>query len=210
MKLSVYLARRKEEELRVQQLRDSELRGLTFQTELLKTSLQQASDTYKDNVQASRQLDDKAQKIGAFAGVFVAAAFGYLKPTEMASLMNAAGQGSEIVLLLALTLFLACVASCLAVMWARRLPPPLAPLVIQSMVNDVKRIPPATITSESQQEYFQTQLTMWMPILGQQMAINRSKGRRLVLAQILLGMGMICVTALILRIVHPDFKLYIK
>ena len=79
------------------------------------------------------------------------------------------------------------------------------------MINDdVLRATPSEISGEFQKTYIRTQLTMWMPIIDTQIAINRSKGRRLLTAQIFLGIGMICVTALILRIVHPDFKVYLR
>ncbi len=206
MKPKISVAWRRKREM----LRQAESSGMAFQLDVLKGSLQNVLDTYNDNVQSARQLDDKAQKTGAFAGIFVAASFGYLKPNDISSLMNAAGQGAEIVLFLALMFFVSCVASCLAVMWARRMPAPLDPEVIQMINDDVLRATPSEISGEFQKTYIRTQLTMWMPIIDTQIAINRSKGRRLLTAQIFLGIGMICVTALILRIVHPDFKVYLR
>ena len=210
MEPKISLAWRKQRERQAELLREAESEGMAFQLDILKGALQYVLDTYKDNVQSARQLDDKAQKTGAFAGIFVAASFGYLKPNDIGSLMNAAGQGSEIVLFLALTLFLSCVASCLAVMWARRMPAPLLPDVIQTINDDVLKMQPGEVSGAFQQAYIKMQLTIWMPIIEMQTAINRSKGHRVLMAQILLGAGMICVTALVLRIVHPDLKIYIR
>ena len=91
MKPKISVAWRRKREM----LRQAESSGMAFQLEVLKGSLQNVLDTYNDNVQSARQLDDKAQKTGAFAGIFVAASFGYLKPNDISSLMNAAVHEDE-------------------------------------------------------------------------------------------------------------------
>lgn len=54
-----------------------------FLVDTFKSAAQLAAETYKDNVRVAALLDDKAQKTGGLAGLFMAAAFGFLKPDSI-------------------------------------------------------------------------------------------------------------------------------
>ena len=63
-----------------------------FLEDALKDTIKAAADTYKENGRVAALLDDKAQKAGGLAGVFLAAAFGFVKPAEGKALITSYGR----------------------------------------------------------------------------------------------------------------------
>ena len=54
-----------------------------FREELLKLMVTHAADSYKETVRVAALIEDKAQKVAAVAGVFLAAGLGFVKAENL-------------------------------------------------------------------------------------------------------------------------------
>jgi hypothetical protein len=159
-------------------------------------ALDLASDAYKNNVRIAAQLDDKAQKASTVAGLFPAAAFAFLKAGNVGGLLAGMGVYAIVIFIATMAVFICCLAACLSVMWIRRMPAPLAPALVNSMNDDLLVLQDEDVTDRMQANHYREQVLLWMPIIDGQITINKDKARRLWLAQVLLGSGMLSVSAL--------------
>jgi hypothetical protein len=169
-----------------------------FRIECLKTVIQNGFDNYKENARITSLLDDKAQKTGAMAGVFLAATFGFLSPEKLHSLALAVDLEYLLLILFTVAVFIGCVASCLSVMWARNVALPVSLEAVNGMTQDILRLRDDSLTPEIQEAFFQEQIAIWRPVLDSQMKGNKLKAGRLVLAQRLLGCGMFLIAILLI------------
>jgi hypothetical protein len=174
---------------------------MSFQEDSLKEAVKSASEIYKDNARISGLLDDKAQKAGALAGIFVAAAFGFIKTNEVNDFTIAYGRYSESLLIGSIILFIFCLGVCLSVMWVRGVPMPLGIVALKRLLSDLSGLSPDELTEQVRRNFYLDQLAIWTKILDLQSAFNRTKGRRLWLAQFLLGAGMLLVSALLVGVI---------
>jgi hypothetical protein len=166
-------------------------------------TLDLASDAYKNNVRIAAQLDDKAQKTSTLAGLFLAAAFGFLKPSSVGELFTGMGVYAIVIFIAAMAVFVFCLAACLSVMWIRGMPAPIAPVLVNAMNDDLLVLPDEDVTDRVQANHYREQVLLWMPIINGQITLNRDKARRLLLSQVLLGGGMLSVAVLfVLVVIH--------
>ena len=86
----------------------SKIGRMSFRLDTLKTIVQTALKNYKDAVRISTLLDDKARKTGAFAGLFIAAALGFLKPSDLQSMVQSIGLSRTIFLTFQVILLVIC------------------------------------------------------------------------------------------------------
>jgi hypothetical protein len=176
--------------------------NMDFRPDALKATVQLAADAYKDNARIAAVLDDKAQKTGGLAGIFLAAAFGFVKPGNLASFLVDAGIYSGVLLVLTAASLLFCLCACLAVMWVRGAPQPLAPALMNDLNRDLMLLPAAEVTDQVQANYYRDVIQLWGRVLESQTRMNRTKGGRLLLAQVLLGIGMIIVAGLLFSLIQ--------
>ncbi len=90
---------------------------MSFRLEVLQESVKWAETLYDAANKLSARLEDKAQQSATMAGLFLAAAFGFLKPDNGALV----GSHRLVATLLTFTvvIFLLCLAACLSVTWLR-------------------------------------------------------------------------------------------
>ena len=174
---------------------------MSFQVQIAKDAVEYAASEYKENGRASSLLDDKAQKIAAVAGLFLAAGFAYLKPDVVDWLLKASPFHLAWGLISIITMFVICLGFCLGVMWARRSPQPIAIEVLECMNANLFALPESELTDDVQRRYYLDQLRIWKPIILSQLSRNRTKGRFLVCAQLALGIGMISVAIVLVLVV---------
>lgn len=86
--------------------------------DLLKT----AERDFDATVKHAALIDDKAQKTSGLAGLFLAAAFGFVKPESLAVLRAQYGVWALVLLFIALLPFVATVVICLRAMWLKDVP----------------------------------------------------------------------------------------
>ena len=55
----------------------------SYREELLKLVVSHAADSYKETVRVAALIEDKAQKVAAVAGVFLAAGLGFIKAENL-------------------------------------------------------------------------------------------------------------------------------
>jgi hypothetical protein len=180
---------------------------MSFQEDGTKEAVKSAFEIYKDNVRISALLDDKAQKTGGLAGLFLAAAFGFVKTNSTDVFDSVYGHRSGLLVIAAIILFISCLAACLSVMWIRGAPLPLGLAALRKMLMDLSLLPEEEITNQVRSNFYLEQLSVWEKILSLQRAINQTKGKRLFLAQILVGAGMMFVAVLLIGvIVHTSWR----
>jgi hypothetical protein len=171
---------------------------MSFQEDGIKDAIKAAGDLYKDNARISGLLDDKAQKAGGLAGVFLAAAFGFVKTNEVNAFTNVYGRYSGLLLIGSIILFIVCLGTCLSVMWVRGAPLPLGISALRRMLLDISEISAEELTDQVRWKFYLEQVEIWMKILDLQRSLNRVKGKRLLLTQVLLGTGMTLVAILLM------------
>jgi hypothetical protein len=174
---------------------------MSFTVDVIKDTVRLAEDRYADARQASASLDDKAQKTVTLAGLFLAAAFGFVKPDAAGSFLNILGIYSGIMTVITIVVFLASLAVCLSVMWVRSVPQALAIPILDELNGDLTCLPPNELTEQVQENYYKDLLALWGPIIERQIAVNAVKARRLRIAQALLGCGMLSVAALLFSLI---------
>ncbi len=174
---------------------------MTFFEDNIKDAIKWAGETYKDNARISALLDDKAQKAAGLAGIFLAAAFGFVKTDDVNVFTLVYGNYSKPLLIGSLIFFIFCLVTCLSVMWVRKTPSPLGVPALQHMLLDLAALPEDELTTEVKGNFYREQLDLWLQVLNLQSALNRTKGSRLWLAQVLLGSGMILVAVLLAGVI---------
>src|SRR3954452_2457659 len=160
---------------------------------LLGDVLAVATENYKDNLRVLAALDDKAQKMGGVAGLFLAVPFALVKPDTLGPLRNAVGMTGLLLLGGSITLFVACIALCLVVMWVRNVHPPPDFVAVKALVDDLLRLASEKLTEERQESYCSDKLIMWQQCLASQEQIVRWKWILLLTAQIVLGIALLPV-----------------
>lgn len=98
--------------------------------EMLSQALTTSTEMYKENSRILALIEDKAQKAAGLAGIFLAAAFAFLRKDALETLMEATGWPGLSVLSAAIGLMLFCVLTCAWVLWARRMITPPDPAEI--------------------------------------------------------------------------------
>jgi hypothetical protein len=175
-----------------------------FRKEALQCLLQTGSDNYKENARIAGVIEDKAQKAGAVAGIFLAAGLAFVKPGI--SLTELGGRVGATLLSASIALLLACIALCLAVMWARPGRSPLLLSDVQKMVSDIFAFSAAEFTSEIQEGFSENQAHLWAQTLNEQVVKNRRKALLLRRAQVTLALAMLLVGIFLFLLLLRAFR----
>ncbi len=173
---------------------------MSFRLEMLQESVKWAETLYDAANKLSARLEDKAQQSATMAGLFLAAAFGFLKPDNSAL----AGSHRLVAALLTFTvvIFLLCLAGCLSVTWLRPAPMPMNLQVLRALNEDLLQFPEHKMTDSMKENYLRDRLSIWAAILDNRATVNRDKAFRLKIAQALLAIGMLTVGILLFFVIH--------
>jgi hypothetical protein len=150
------------------------------------------------------RLDDKAQQTGAMAGIFLAAAFGFLKPETIA--LIGPHKWAARIFSFAIATFLVCLGTCLSVTWLRLSPVPLSLETLNELNEDVLQLPDDLISESVQQNYYRDRLEVWSEILRTRGRLNKGKAARLKIAQALLALGMTTVAFLLFGMIRTILR----
>jgi hypothetical protein len=177
---------------------------MSVRLDLLDNSLAVALENYKDNVRILAALDDKAQKMGAIAGLFLGALFAVIKPDTISSLETTIGHNGMRVLTAVILLLIACTTICLASMWVGKMPPPLSLAHMTQLTNDLLHLPLADLNDDIQEAYRQEKLNVWRACLHAQGGVANRKAVLVFAAQAVLVVGILAFAFMLLRLLHVD------
>jgi hypothetical protein len=169
-----------------------------FRVDIAKAAVDRAAQLDDICSKTALKLDEKAQQTGGMAGLFLAVAFGFLKPDDLTKFLSANGRFVGFLLILLVVVFLACLAACLSVAWLRKTPAPLTHETLESLNKDLMQLRDDELTEAVQSNYFLDQLYLWEPILFVRERTNKNKARRLIWAQSLLAFGMLLAAILLI------------
>jgi hypothetical protein len=88
---------------------------MSFKLDILAAAVERADQLDDISSHVSGKLEEKAQQTGGIAGLFLAAAFGFLKPDDLSKFLTANGRPFGYLLIATIVVFLACLAACLSV-----------------------------------------------------------------------------------------------
>ena len=118
-------------------------------------------------------VDDKAQKTGGMAGLFLAAAFGFAKPESLVTLRDQYGISALGLLYLALLLFVVTVLFCLRAMWLKDLPSTGVSLETQDMsAQFLLQLEDSQLDEEMMLAYRSNKIEIWKATIAQRLAAN--------------------------------------
>lgn len=177
---------------------------MSFRSDAVKNTLQYAFDLFKENERISALLDDKAQKVGALAGVFLAAGFGFLNPANASALLATFGSNGKFVLIPVIGSFVLSIGACLWVMWVKSRPTALKLAAFQNIQLDLSKLRVQDVDEEIELGYYNELLELWVPILAEQTEINQAKGTRLKISQFFVSTGMLFVAGLLVAILFRN------
>ena len=169
---------------------------MTTRLELLKDTLAIAPETYKDNVRIITGLDDKAQKMGTIAGVFLGVFFALVKPDQLSNLAGAIGRTGIWVVTFVTLLLLACVGLCLWCMWTRVIPPPLS---LGHLAFVAKNAGNQNLVED---DYYKERIAIWSECIAAQGNVAGTKQKRVLLAQFALAAAMFLIACMLLYLIH--------
>ena len=144
------------------------------------------------------RLDDKSQQTGTVAGVFLAAAIGFLKPDSLAQVGSRVQSPSLILLLVGVASLICSVGFCLCVTWLRLSPIPIALAVVRSIAEDVAARSEDELTDDVKLNVYREHLRIWERVLLDRVSLNKTKAKRLKIAQTLLASGIVSTSCLLL------------
>jgi hypothetical protein len=162
-----------------------------FRKEAYQSLLQLGADNYKENTRIAGVLEDKAQKTGAIAGVFLAAGLAFVKPDL--TLVQLGGKLGFALLTTSIFLLLVCISLCLGVMWVRSLQPQLLVFDVSEMLRHILALPASEITNEVKENFYRDQEKVWKSVLKEQLQKIGAKSQLLQAAQGILALAMLLV-----------------
>ena len=172
-----------------------------FRLQLLQETVTWAEKLEEYGVRATVRLDDKAQQTGGLAGIFLAAAFGFMKPDSFALLGPRLRTFATVMLLVIVSVLVMCIGACLSVSWLRTVPIPIALSVAMKLNDTLLNLKTGQMTSEVQENYYHDRLRLWQDTLDARSAINKLKAWRLRAAQVFLAAGIVLSASLLVVVV---------
>jgi hypothetical protein len=164
---------------------------------MLSQALTTSTDMYKENSRVLGLIEDKAQKAAGLAGLFLAAAFSFLRKDSLETLSAFLGWTGLSILALSIGLMLACVLVSAWVLWAREMMTPPDPESILRHVDLYLNADPAGPCDTSRENNLRDQARSWNTALKAQDKAITEKSKLLVLTQRLLIGGISTVVALL-------------
>jgi hypothetical protein len=161
---------------------------------LLTVAMTASTEMYKENSRILALLDDKAQKTATLAGIFLAAAFAFLRKDTLKDLSDAVGGPGIGLLTVAVALLLGCVFAGGLVLWAREYQLPPNPNAILELCDVLLA---GELTDEDRENYIRDQTRSWNRALSVQDRVIDDKSQRLLFSQCFLAGGISSVVVLL-------------
>jgi hypothetical protein len=150
---------------------------------LMETAIAIAAENYRENARVTGVLDDKAQKLAQTAGVFLGAAFAFLKPILGA--VATPFDWLDLLLIRSLIgLLLFTILVTLIANLRRRIPAPVRAQTIHELASDLIDLPDDELSPTRRLNHARQISEMWIVILERQEKVNRIKGTIVLIAQI--------------------------
>ena len=164
---------------------------------MLEQALAAATDIYKENARIISVIEDKAQKAAGLAGVFLAAAFAFLRKdslTSLAELLNVLGL---VILTISIVLMLACVSLAAWTLWASEMKgPPNSDTILENV--DARLAAADGLTDASRENNLREQARAWNEAIATQCNAIAYKSKLLIWTQGSLLTGVATVFALLM------------
>lgn len=173
---------------------------MSVRLELWKDALAIAAENYKENARILAAFDDKAQKMGTIAGLFLGALFALIRPDTIASLRKAIGLNAISILTAATLLFITCIVLCLIEMWVFKLPLPLSLRDVTSLIGNLLRLPETSLNEDVQERYCNEKIHVWTWCIDAQNSVALRKWKLVFAAQLALGLAIVILGFLLLLI----------
>jgi hypothetical protein len=161
---------------------------------MLAQAMSASTDMYKENSRILALLDDKAQKTATLAGIFLAAAFAFLRKDALQDLRAITGGLGMFLLAAAIVLALACVFTGGLVLWARKLQLPPNP---NKILDACDLFLEAQADEAIRENHIRDQTKSWNRALQAQDSVIEDKSQKLLVAQSLLVAAMLAVVFLL-------------
>ncbi|WP_213804633.1 hypothetical protein [Granulicella sp. dw_53] len=172
-----------------------------YRDDLLKSMISHATESYKEMVRVMAVIEDKAQKVAALSGVFLAAGFGFIKQENLRADSPLGGFWTLLLLACAIFILTVAVGLCLWVLWVREQVAPME--VFRRMESSILKRPVTSMTDELQEGSRVSSDRLWDKMLDRQQKMNQKKASILRWAQTLLTVAMgLVATALLLVLVE--------
>jgi len=173
---------------------------MSFRFDVLKESVEWAECLYEVAQKLNIRLEDKAQQTSTMAGLFLAAAFGFLKPDN--AVLFGSHRWVTGLMTFAVVVFLLCLGCCLSVTWLRFGPMPLGLDVVRQVNNDLLTRSEEELTDRYKENYLRDRLDLWDHVINDRTRMNKDKADRLRIAQVLLAVGMFTVGILLFIVIR--------
>ena len=139
---------------------------MSVRLELLKDTLETAAENYKDNFRAFAVLDEKAQRTGMTAGVFLAAWFAFVRPGTVGSLTRSIGSEATNSLTGIVLLLMFCFLLSLLAMWVGTASPPLSLAHMTEMPDDLLHFSEAELATGMLEANYGERIAVWTSVLA--------------------------------------------
>ena len=144
--------------------------------EVLDDLLKTAERDFEATVTHSALIDDKAQKTSALAGLFLAAAFGFIKPESLTALREQYGSLALLLLYGALACFVATLVLCLRAMWLKDVPTSGVSLESQEMSAEfLLDLTEQELDADMMAAYKRNQVEIWKSAIAERFTANVAK-----------------------------------
>jgi hypothetical protein len=164
---------------------------------MLSQALTTSTDMYKENSRILTLVEDKAQKAAGLSGLFLAAAFAFLRKDSLETLSAFLGWTGLSILALSIGLMLACILVSAWVLWAREMITPPDPESILRHVDLYLNAEATGPSDTSRENNLRDQARAWNTALKAQEKAITDKSKLLVFTQRLLIAGISTVVALL-------------
>lgn len=162
------------------------------QIEILEDLLKTAERNFDDTVKSASLVADNAQKTSGLAGLFLAAAFGFVKPESLTALRDQYGMSALWLLYSALALFVFTVLLCLWATWFKDIPS--VGLSLESQETSAEfllQLPPDDLDAEIMAAYIRNKIEIWKTTTAQRSTVNTTRARIVHWAQRTLAGGIL-------------------
>jgi hypothetical protein len=175
---------------------------MTVRLDIFKDAIAVASENYKDNVRIFASLDDKAQKMGGIAGLFLGVLLALVKPDQMGTLLTAIGTTGVWVLTSVILLLITCVIFSLWCMWTGRISAPLSLGHMKMIVDNLAE--ESELDEKAQETYCKERIAIWKTCIEDQTKVAIRKHWRLLAAQIVLLIAILLVAGMLLYLINTS------
>ena len=175
---------------------------MSARLELLKDTLATAAENYKDNVRAFAVLDEKAQRTGTIAGVFLAAWFAFIRPETIGSLTRSIGSPATSSLTGVVLLLMFCFLLSLLTMWVGTASPPLNLAHMTEMTDDLLHFSEAELVQDMLEANYGERIAVWTKCIEGQKDIGTRKRVIVFLAQLALLLAILWAAYLWIDLLH--------